>query len=228
MEGGPADEAGIREGDVITSVDGRSLFTPLEDDLEEDIDLDASVPVQRLLAIARDLEPGEAIEVEYLRDGQPMTATLETEDLAGMWGAWADDFEAQFRPRMERFEQELRPQLEEMRQRIREQARDIDGRQRVIIGRRGDMARYGLGLTDLTPGLADYFGAEQGALVSDVDADSTLGLQPGDVLLAIGDREVTSPSRAARLLSSYDGDESVTFRVLRDGREMEVTGRLGG
>ena len=38
--------------------------------------------------------------------------------------------------------------------------------------------------------------------------------------------EVTSASRAARILASYDEGESVTFRVLRDGGEVDVMGSL--
>jgi hypothetical protein len=56
MEDGPAEDAGIQAGDIITRVDGRSLFEPLGGDAESDFDLDASVPVQRLLAIARELD----------------------------------------------------------------------------------------------------------------------------------------------------------------------------
>ena len=245
MEDGPADEAGIREGDVITSVAGRSLFTPLEDDLEEDLDLDESIPVQRLLAITRDLEPGESVEVEYLRDGSAMTTTVEVQDLAGMWGRWAaefgprmEQFRYEFRPRMERFRQELRPQMEQLREQIREQTRDLDlnieelreldGMERIVIARSGSAARYGLRLTELTPGLGDYFGTDEGVLVTDVDEDSALGLRPGDVILQVGDREATSPSRVGRILATYDDDESVTFRVLREGADIEVVGRLGG
>lgn len=86
LKDGPADRAGIQEGDVITHVDGRSLFDPLEDrEAEEKLDLDGFLPSQRLLAIAREIEPGDEVEIRYLRDGEPMTTTLEAEDLAG-WG----------------------------------------------------------------------------------------------------------------------------------------------
>lgn len=230
MEGGPAAEAGIREGDVITSVGGRSLLETLEGDAEAEFDLDESIPVQRLLAIARELEPGESVEVAYLRDGARRTAAVEVRDLAGMWGAWAEDFSTQFQPRMEQFRREFQPRMEEMRERLREQSeargeRDML-REVIVRSSGGSTARYGFRITELTPGLGDYFGVEQGALVTDVDEGSALGLRPGDVLLRIGDREVTSASRAARILASYDEGESVTFRVLRDGGEVDVMGSL--
>ena len=222
MADGPADVAGVREGDVITGVDGLSLFEPLGDDVEEDFDLDRSIPVQRLLAIARDLEPGEPVAVEYLRDGQAMATTVEVQDLAGMWGTWADDFAAEFGPRMERFRRELGPRMEEFRE------RELDRAQRVVVRRSGAAGRYGLRLSELTPGLADFFRVEAGVLVADVEEESTLGLLPGDVVLRVGDREVTSPSRMARILGSYDEGESITFRVRRDGTDVDVMGRLSG
>lgn len=85
LEGGPADEAGIREGDVITRVDGKSLLEPLGADLERDFDEDGNLPVQRLMALVRAIEPGDDVAVEYLRDGERRTATLEARDL----GAWS-------------------------------------------------------------------------------------------------------------------------------------------
>ena len=85
LEDGPADDAGIREDDVITRIDGQSLFDPLPGDAEDDFDLDESIPVQRLLAIARQLEPGQEAEIEYLRDGEARSTSVEAEDLSESW-----------------------------------------------------------------------------------------------------------------------------------------------
>ena len=50
----------------------------------------------------------------------------------------------------------------------------------------------------------------------------------GDVILGIGDRAATSSSRIRRILSTYDEDEEITLRIMRDHDEITVTGRLGG
>jgi len=251
LEGGPADEAGIRRGDVITAIDGHSLFEPLAADAEEGFDLDQSVPVQRLLAMARELEPGEEVAVEYVRDGETHTTTVEAEELSDEWGGFGVA-----RPRLEssRLREQLRGLTGDMRFRFRDrteapvapEARDdlweysfgprAPGRVRVFGG--GDGAavlidRYrgvmnGLELVALNPQLGAYFGAERGVLVADVHEDSTLGLEPGDVVLRIGDRQVDTPDRMRRILQSYGDDEEVTLVIRRDGRETTVTGRVGG
>ena len=61
-EDSPAEAAGLKPGDIITKVDGESVRDS-EDLLEE----------------LRDYEPGDEVELEYLRDSKSLTATVELE-----------------------------------------------------------------------------------------------------------------------------------------------------
>ena len=84
----------------------------------------------------------------------------------------------------------------------------------------------GAELRELNAALGEYFGAESGILVIDVDEDNPLGLMPGDVILAVGDREVGNLERIRRVLASYDEDETVTVRIMRKGNEETLRGTL--
>ncbi len=250
LEDGPADDAGLREDDLITRIDGRSLFDPLPGDAEDDFDLDESIPVQRLLAIARQLEPGQEAEIEYLRDGEARSTSVEAGDLWGSWGRSFSLITPEFDA--ERLRLQLRDLtdgarafelrfdgLREDRLRDRELSVRFDGLERggaVLLrdGAGGSMflnrfgpARDGLEMIELKPGLGEYFGIAEGVLVTDVAEDSSLGLEPGDVIVRVGEREVSTPDRVRWILRSYADDEDVTFQVRRDGRDMGVTGRLG-
>jgi S1-C subfamily serine protease len=67
-EGGPADEAGIRDGDVIIEFAGKKIASP--DDLRD---------------LAQETEVGEEVKVKVIRDGKAKTLTLVV-------GEWPDDF----------------------------------------------------------------------------------------------------------------------------------------
>jgi len=233
LDDGPADEAGLERGDIITRINGQSLLSPLAAEVEEDFDEDESLPVQRLLSIARGLEPGEQVEIEYLRDGERRAASLEARELSRRNYAFSFDPE-QIRVGAERMREDA--------ERMREQARAMGERMRYEF-RGGDPvvvpappafgffggpmgSRYGIELIELNEGLGTYFGTSEGVLVTEVDEDSALGLRPGDVILRVGDREATSPGRVVRLLETYEDGEQVTFRIRRDGAETSVMGRL--
>ena len=232
LEDGPADDAGIRRGDLITRVAGQSLFEPLSSDAEADFDLDQSIPVQRLLAITRDLEPGEEVEVEYVRDDETATTTVLAADLSSSWGRQnfavvAPSFDAD----------RLRGQLRILREgdRYRPSSAPEVRRDITVFGGGGDGVAFnrllgisdGLELVELNPALGSYFGADEGVLVADVGESPPLGLRPGDVVVRIGERAVTSPEQMRRILGSYADDEEVTVYIRRDGRDERLTGTYG-
>jgi S1-C subfamily serine protease len=70
----------------------------------------------------------------------------------------------------------------------------------------------------LTPGLGRYFGAEKGVLVARAPGDASLGLEDGDVIVAIGGREPQNSRHAMRILRSYQPGEGVEIRILRNRR----------
>jgi hypothetical protein len=290
VEDSPAEAIGLQEGDIITHLDGQSLLSPIPDEADQDFDLDTSIPVQRLMALVQEIEPGEEVEIRYLREGQPLTDTFEAADVKSptvtvlrrgegperIYRVWPDSAaqwhfsfpdstleweyatpDSVFRWHFSDPEREslyLRvpkllelkemeglkdlEELGELRMRIPElHLEDLEtdllrgyrfGTEegpRVFSITRG-AGRYGLELVRMNPGLGEYFSTEEGLLVLNVDEDSELGLRPGDVLLAIGDRIVEDQGDVRRILASYEEDETVTFRIMRSGREIRVEGQV--
>lgn len=225
---GPADDAGLQEGDIITSLDGHSLVEPLADsDLEERVDPDRSGPGQRLALLARELEPGDEVVVEYLRDGAAASATIEPRPTWMAMGFDADRMEEVMEAARERAE-EASERAREVAEQMREQWDDHvwypeGGSAIAVMGLR---ASHGISLVTLNPALGRYFSAESGALVTDADADNPLGLEAGDVVLGIDGREIDSAGDVRRILRSYEEGEAMTLTIMRDGSELQVSGSV--
>jgi len=247
MEGWPAAEVGIREGDVIVSIDAHNLNEALEDEEDRGSPGVRSLQVQRLRALLRKAPAGAAVPVTVRRNGEtmgfmvvPRMYTVEVQPSVHYryYPSWGSQDSAALQRRMEALAEEIRGHSE----RIRDQYERIRERPGIVYRLRGTplpsrslelrwddtrwSGRHGLDLLELNPELGSYFGTEEGVLVADVDDDSTLGLRPGDVIVGLDGREVGDIARLYRILDSYEDDEEIRFRIWRDGAETTVTGTI--
>lgn len=196
---GPAEAAGIQPGDVITAMDGEPL---------------GNEPAEAITRAMRDTDPGETVTLTYYRDGQRHTTEVVTDQMSGFGFIHAGDgFDVRMAPRMMELD------------RIRGRTGDLNVVAPQALMRR--LSPAGLGLVEVNPELGAYFGTDRGVLVSEVGDDSALGLQPGDVILAIDGRDVRDPAHVRAILDSYRPDEEVTLTIVRQDRRMEVTGATG-
>lgn len=229
--GGPAAKAGLRAGDVITALDGKSLTsgpTPA------DADAESSAPGLRLIELASKLKPNDTITVAYRRNGEAKTVTLVTgEDggdmvfMRGPGGPGGDVRRFEFR--MPGPGGDLPPELRGLSpERIEdiEIIRDGEGGpgRRIMIGMRGPLGD--LELAPLNADLGRYFGASEGVLVLNTPKAEGLGLKGGDVVTAVDGRKVSGPSQLLRILRSYDPGDAMKFEVLRDRKKETVNAKL--
>jgi S1-C subfamily serine protease len=191
--GGPAAKAGLKVGDIITKFNGTALAGLKAEDEEE------SGPGTKLVQLARKLEPGDTVSIEYRRGGDARKATLVAEELGwapnvrvipGMPGMPPD------MPDMQHFE--------------------------FSFG----MPWGNLELVSLNPDLGEYFGSRDGILVVKAPADSSLPLKGGDVITSIGGRKPANPSHAMRILRSYEKGETVSIEILRKQKRMTVAWKI--
>lgn len=191
---GPAEKAGLKVGDVITRFNGTALGGAKSED-EED-----SGPGMKLIDLARDLDPGDTVQVEYRRGTDTRKATIVAEDLGGFRG-WAGGAEPGWRG-----------------------MGDLMGPE-IAMGPGAFAFRTpwgGIELVKLNPDLGEYFGTREGVLVVSAPRDSTLALKGGDVITSIGGRKPSSPEQAMRILRSYDSGDTVSIDLLRKQKRTTV------
>jgi S1-C subfamily serine protease len=212
--GGPADQAGIRSGDVITKLDGSSVLAGgAAEDNERPVR--QSLPGLRLIELAARLEPNDTVPVEYRRGKDRRTASVVT----------ADEPELAFGPG-QRFEFRTRPGPPGVRMPVgglMERFEMSGPHWEFFSG--SPLGR--LELAPLNPDLGRYFGAEEGVLVISAPQDSALGLRGGDVVLAVDGREPSNPSHLLRILRSYESGETFKLDIMRNRKRETVTSRIG-
>ncbi|HVL17313.1 MAG TPA: PDZ domain-containing protein [Gemmatimonadales bacterium] len=215
---GPAAQAGIRSGDLITKLDGTSVLSRGSAQGVADHQ-NASLPGLRLIELAARLEPNDTVPIEYRRGSDRRTVQVVTEDEPDVAYMGAP-------PRaMLRFrgpggtEDDPRMPAGEFFERV-----DPPGAHWDVLAR-SPLAR--LELAPLNSDLGQYFGVNQGVLVISAPPDSALGLKGGDVVLAVDGRRPAGPSHLLRILRSYESGESFKLDILRNHKRETVTARLG-
>jgi C-terminal processing protease CtpA/Prc len=192
--GGPAEEAGIRAGDVIVTVNGK--------DVKSDAPGEASRKVvQALQAVRgpRGKQSDTKLKVQVLRDGKPRDFEVTPRRIAAPFV----------------FVPPVPPSID-----IGAGPPGGFNYSYKFFGGNSDLA--GLEVTTLTPQLGRYFGISKGVLVVRAPKSDTYKLQDGDVIVAIDGREPMSGSHITRILSSYQPGEQVTLRVMRDRKTQDI------
>jgi S1-C subfamily serine protease len=187
--GSAAADAGLRAGDVITSVNGESLGAPSTDEASE-----------RLLDFMQGVEQGDTLDLKYVRDGktgevQVEPAAVEAQVFAFTGGGGR--FAVPSAPNVQ-----VLPGVPKVHSQMVFQWRS-DGW--------GDME-----LVELNAGLGQYFGTEEGLLVVSAPTSSSLQLEDGDVIQTIDGRAPTSVRHALRILGSYQAGESLKLEIMRN------------
>ena len=194
-EDSPAARAGLRAEDVVVEFDGERIRS-----------------ARQFARIVRETRPDRPVRMAYLRGGSRNTAEITPVRRAlGELG----DLGARISRQVE---QGLRALPRDFNFDF-----DFDGpgdRLRVVRG-----GRLGASLTPLTPQLAQYFGVSDGLLVASVDTDSSAakaGLKAGDVITAVGGRDVRSAAEVTRELRRAEPGTNLEMRVTRDRQPVTV------
>jgi len=195
----PAGKAGLKERDVILTVNGTQVES-----------------VEQLRRMIREIPPGRMVTLGISRDGQPMTIKAQLASRKSAF-ALANDGKAF------KFAMPAMPAMPAI-----PALPDMDIPVSVVVVH--SSARSGLMVENLTPQLADFFGAKQGKgiLVRSVDKGSRAekaGFRAGDVIVRVEGASIDDTSDFTHALHNRKGNKDNTVRIgiIRDKKEQTVT-----
>ncbi|NIP13403.1 MAG: PDZ domain-containing protein [Pseudomonadales bacterium] len=208
---GGAKQAGLAAGDRIVAIGGVRLDTG-----------GADKPGKRLSNVVKELEPGDPVEVEYVRDGETVTTEVVTQPKRAFvmksLAMELDQLDPEFTAELAKEFEDL-GELKELKELGKLEALHQLGDLGELIG---DMVTVGapIKLEDMDGDLAGYFGVDEGVLVVAPPSEDS-ELKSGDVLLELDGRDVTDARDAMKTLAM--SDETIDARVLRNGKQRKVS-----
>ena len=206
----PAAKAGLREGDIVIEVDGDRVRS-----------------ARQFSRLIQETPAGRSVALGIVRDGQRQSVSVAPEARAFGLGWDSDRIERDFGRSL----RELEPRLREIEPRLREFRYNgpMDFNFDFVPGWTSPRSRLGIQLEELTPQLAEYFGAKTGGvLVSSINSGSPAekaGLKAGDVITSINGDAVRDSDDLIDEVRALEGQD-VTIGILRNKKESTVKATL--
>lgn len=195
-EESPAAAAGFKAGDVVISFDGERVRG-----------------TRHFARLVEETPAGRPVKAQVQRDGKAVDVTVTPEAPRSAMRWRRGEFDDQLRggafsvmPRMEGGPMIFEPGEFDVR----------------VMMRPG---RLGVGVQDLTPELATYFGVKDGVLVTAVTKDSAgakAGLKAGDVITGVNGATVEDSADLRRRLWKDEDATEATVDVVRDKKSMSM------
>ncbi|MBT8059681.1 MAG: PDZ domain-containing protein [Gammaproteobacteria bacterium] len=247
---GPAERAGIQQGDIIVSLRGEALGGDGRDRRS----------VHRIMA---EVEDGEELAVSVLRDGESWDFTVvaarrepsswqtmirlpEVAEIEGLHGEphivtetirIPEIDEAAMAEHVEKLQKELKthkfayamPGGGEF---------EFEGDFDIEVAEYSELADHamreaniwfglpqaqGLDLAEINEGLGAYFKTDRGVLVIRAREDNAYGLESGDVILEVGETTVDSPADMMRALRELEPGSELELKIKRDRKNRTLT-----
>lgn len=213
---GPADRAGIRQGDVIVSFNSRAVDSP-----------------DQLVDLVRSARVGQSCTLTIVRDGARRSVTAR---LASRSEQSDEEFEAPEAPPAPEAPEAPEAPRAPKGPRARSYTFSWDGDSMELPDGIGDFmwqgmgrARLGVRIQDLNPDLADALGVPggRGVLVTGVIDDtpaSRVGIKAGDVITQVAGQSIDDTNDLHRALQDRDGRVRIT--LMRRGARRTVEPEL--
>ena len=209
----PAATAGMRAADLIVSFDGERIRS-----------------ARQFSRLVQETPPGRTVSATIVRDGRRSDVSITP--------ATPQSVRGQDGRRELNADRDVIIDSDRLRERIERELGKLDGLRRFDLPEfnfdfPGPSARgrLGVGVDDLTPQLASYFGAKEGVLVTTVTEDTPAGrggLKAGDVIVSFGGETVRNRVELQRAVGRAQSDAEVTVGIVRDRKTSDIKIKLEG
>ncbi len=215
----PASKAGIRSGDVILAINGKTVSG------------NGTTAVDNARGLLGDLKQDQVVKLRYAREGKTFDASVKAGAIrhvmmferGGMQNGGGD---MQWRHRSGG--PMLPPGVEMEIERIG--PRGDCGKDEADCGMPAIYQAFrwqGLNLSSIDADLGRYFGTDKGVLVTSAGADLK-GLHSGDVIMKVAGKPVESPRDVMRALREKDSGSQLQFDVMRNRQPVSTTVTVPG
>lgn len=105
-------------------------------------------------------------------------------------------------------------------------------KEQIVVNGKVERGRLGVSIQEVNQSIAESFGLKKaaGALVVAVDRDSpafSAGIGPGDVILGINGKEISSSGELPAIVATISPGETVKLQVWRKGSSRQIDVRVG-